>query len=129
MDSCSTIIHKISTISIINDNQGYWLLTPVLNHSKNLLIYKIKTIGSITTTVKYIGWTAEKINVTVVEDGHQPIIGSDLFSQLDLSLIQSRQINTIAQIERPINTQIPNDLFDCVSPKRATSQQVQLVST
>ena len=42
----------------------------------------IKTLGVIKTSVKYNDWVATDVNVTVVEDGHRPIIGRDLLSQM-----------------------------------------------
>ena len=42
----------------------------------------IKTIGVIKTSGKCNDCVATDINVTVVEDGHRPIIGRKLFSQL-----------------------------------------------
>ena len=42
----------------------------------------INIVGVITTTVKCNDWTANDVKFTVVEDGHQPIIGRDFFFQL-----------------------------------------------
>ena len=37
------------------------------------------------------------VNVTVVEDGHRPIIGRDLFPQLGPSLTQTVQVSNVDQ--------------------------------
>ena len=55
----------------------------------------IKTIGVIKTSVECNDWVTANFNVTVVDDGHRPIIGWDFFSQLGLSLTQSKQVSNV----------------------------------
>ena len=55
----------------------------------------IKAIGVIKTSFKCNDWVATGVNVTVVEDGHRPIIGRDLFPQLRLSLTQTKQVTMV----------------------------------
>ena len=44
------------------------------------------------TAVKFNDWIATIVNFTVIEDGHRPIIGRDLFPQIGFSLTQSKQV-------------------------------------
>ena len=57
----------------------------------------IKTIGVIKTSGKCNDCVATDVNVTVVEDGHRPIIGRKLFSQLGLSITETKQVANIDQ--------------------------------
>ena len=41
--------------------------------------------------------SAANVNVIVVEDCHRPIIGRDLFSQLGLSLTQTKHVSNVDQ--------------------------------
>ena len=49
------------------------------------------------TSVKCNDWAAVNMKITVVEDGHRPIIGRDLCPQLGLSLTQTKQISNVDQ--------------------------------
>ena len=53
----------------------------------------IKIIGVIKTTMKCYDWVVADVNVTVVKDGHRPIIGRDLFPKLGFSLTQKKVAN------------------------------------
>ena len=49
---------------------------------------------------------ATGVDVTVVEDGHRPIIGRDLFPKLGFSLTQSKQVANVDQNQYLIKKQI-----------------------
>ena len=66
----------------------------------------IKIIGVIKTTIKCNDWVATDVNETVVEDGHRPIIGRDLFPKLGFSLTQTKQVAIIDQNQCLIKKQI-----------------------
>ena len=55
----------------------------------------IKFIGVINTSIKCNDWTATNVDVTVFEDGSQPIIGREVFSKLGFSLTLLKQVTNI----------------------------------
>ena len=65
---------------------------------------KIKIIGVINNSVECNDWVATNVNVTVLEDGHRPIIGRDLLSQLGLSHTQTNIDNLIDTIQQNLDT-------------------------
>ena len=69
----------------------------------------IKTIGVNNTAVNCKGWLGTNVNVTVVEDGHIPIIFRYSFPQLVFSPTQSKQVLNINQKQGLINKQIALD--------------------
>ena len=62
----------------------------------------INIVGVTNTTVKCNDWSAKDVKAAVTEVGHQLIIGRDLFSQLGLSLNQSKLIVNVNQNQCPI---------------------------
>ena len=75
------------------------------NFSKDI----IKIIGVINTSIKCNDWVATGVDVTVVEDGHRPIIGRDLFPKPGFSLTQLKQITNVDQNQCLIKKQIAFD--------------------
>ena len=75
----------------------------------------IKTIGVIKTSVKCNEWVATDVIVTANDDGHRPIIGRDLFSQLRLSLTQIKQISNVDQNQCLIKKQTAFDFPGLIS--------------
>ena len=69
----------------------------------------IKIIGVINNRVECNDWTAKNVKVTVVENGHRPIFGRDLFPQLRLSLTQSKQLLNTDQNHSSIKQQLALD--------------------
>ena len=69
----------------------------------------IKVVGGINTSIQGNDWIAMGVDVTVVEDGHRPIIGPDLFSKLGFSLTQLKQVANINQNQCLIKQQIAFD--------------------
>ena len=72
-------------------------------------------MGVIKNSVNCNDWVATNFNVTVVEDGHRPIIGRDLCSQLDLSLTQTKKVSNIDQNQCLIRKQIAFDFSGLIS--------------
>ena len=66
----------------------------------------IKIIGVIKTSIKCNAWVAIGVDVTVVENGHRPIIGGDLFPKLGFSLTQLKQVANVDQNQYLIKKQI-----------------------
>ena len=66
----------------------------------------IKIIGVIKTSIKCNDWVATGVDLTVVDDGHRPIIGRDLFPKLGFSLTQSKQVANVDQNQCLIKKQI-----------------------
>ena len=63
----------------------------------------------IKTSIKCNDWIITGVDVTVVEDGHRPIIGRDLFSKLNFSIPQLKQVANIDQNQFLIKKQIEFD--------------------
>ena len=69
----------------------------------------------INTSIKCNDWIATGVDVTVVEDGHRPIIGRDLFRKLGFSLTQLKQVANFDQNQCLIKQQIAFDFPDLIS--------------
>ena len=96
--SVCTIINKSHPNAVVLDCQESFGGTIVGDaRTQNFLHLFAKTIGLIRSSVKCNDWVATDVNLTVVEDGHRPMIGRDLFSQLGLSLTQTKQVSNIDQ--------------------------------
>ena len=89
--------------------ESYWVQSPEIHDLKIFSNDIIKTSGVINTSIKCNDWIATGIDVTVVEGGHRPIIGRDLFSKLGFSLAQLKQVANIDQNQRLIKKQ---NVFD-----------------
>ena len=90
--------------------ESYWVLSPEMHDLKTFSNDIIKIIGVIKRSIKCNDWVATGVDVTVVEDGHRPIIGRDLFPKLRFSLTQLKQIANVDQNQCLINKQIAFDL-------------------
>ena len=113
VDSASlrTINNKSLATAVVSDcKESFWVQSPEMHELKTFSNYLIKTIGVIKTSAKCNDWVATGVNVTVVEDGHRPIIGRDLFPQLGLSLTQTKQAANVDQNHCLIKKQIAFDL-------------------
>ena len=75
----------------------------------------IKIAGVINTSIKCNDWIAPGNDVTVVEDGHRPIIGRDLFPKLGFSLTQLKQVANFDQNQYLIKKQIAFDFPDLIT--------------
>ena len=75
----------------------------------------IKIIGVIKTSIKCNDWLATSVDVTVVEDGHRPIIGRDLFPKLGFSLTQLKPVANVDQNQCLIKKQIEFDFRGPIS--------------
>ena len=90
--SVGTIINKSFANAVVSDCQeSFWVQSPEMHKLKTFYNDLIQTIGVMKISVKCNDWVASYVNVTVVENGHRPIIGRDLFSLLVPSLTQTKQ--------------------------------------
>ena len=89
--------------------ESYWVESPEIHDLKTFSNDVIKISGVINTSINCIDWIATGVDVTVVEDGHRPIIGRDLFSKLDFSLRQLKRIANIDQNQCLIKKQVAFD--------------------
>ena len=93
-----TIIIKILAKTVVSECKGsYWVQSPEMHDLKTFSNDINKIVGVINTSIQCNDWIATGVDVTVVEDGHRPIIGRDLFSKLGFSLTQLKQIANIDQ--------------------------------
>ena len=89
--------------------ESYWVQSPEIHDLKTLSNDIIKIFGVINTSIKCNDWIATGVDITVVEDGHRPIIVRDLFSKLGFSLTQLKQVSNIDQNQCLIKKQIAFD--------------------
>ena len=83
LGSVSTIINKSLANTVVSEcDKSYWVETPETHDLKTFSNDIIKIIGVINTSIKCNDWNATNVDVTVLEDGHRPIIGRDIFSKL-----------------------------------------------
>ena len=118
MDSGSvcTIVNKSLADTVVSEcNESYWVQSSEIHDLKTFSNDIIKIVGVINTSIKCNGWTATGFDVTVVEDGHRPIIGRDLFQTLGFSVIQLKQVANIDQNHCPIKRQISFDFPDLIT--------------
>ena len=107
LGSVCTIINKYLAKTVVSECKGsYWLQSPEMHDLKIFSNDIIKIVGVINTSIQCNDWTATGVDVTVVEDGHRPIIGRDLFSMLGFSLTQMKQVANINQNQCLIKKQI-----------------------
>ena len=112
MDSGSvcTIVNKSLADTVVSEcNESYWVQSPKIHDLKTFSNDIIKIVGVINTSIECNDWIATGNDVTVVEDGHRPIIGRDLFPKLGFSLTQLKQVANIDQNQCLIKKQIAFD--------------------
>ena len=108
--SVCTIINKSLANTVVSEcDKSYWVQSPEMHDLKIFSNDIIKIIGVKNTSIKCNDWTATNVDVTVVEDGHRPIIGRDIFSKLGFSLTQLKQVANIDQNQCLIKKQIAFD--------------------
>ena len=96
LGSVSTIINRsLANAVVLNSQEIFCAQSPENLDLKTFFNELIKTIGVINTSVKCNDWAAENVNITVVENGHRPIIGQDLSPQLGFSLTQTKQVSNL----------------------------------
>ena len=94
--SVFTIVNKSLADTVVSEcNESYWVQSPKIHDLKTFSNDIIKIVGVINTSIECNDWIATGVDVTVVEDGHRPIIGRDLFPKLGFSLTQ---LNKVANI-------------------------------
>ena len=90
MDSRSLciIVNKSLADTVVPEcNESYWVQSPEIHDLKTFSNDIIKIVGVINTSIECNDWIAAGVDVTVVEDGHKPIIGRDLFPKLVFLLL------------------------------------------
>ena len=96
--SVCTINNESLATAVVSDcKESFWVESPEMHELKTFSNGLKKTIEVIKTSVKCNDWVATGANVTVVEDGHRPIIERYLFPQLGLSLTQTKQVANVDQ--------------------------------
>ena len=105
-----TIINKSLANTVVSEcKESYWVQSPEIHDLKVFSNDIIKIVGVINTSIKRNDWIAAGVDVTVVEDGHRPIIGRDRFLKLGFSLTQLKQVANINQNQCLIKKQIAFD--------------------
>ena len=108
--SVCTIVNKSLADTVVSGcKESYWIQSPEIHDLKTFSNDIIKIVGVINLSIKCNDWIATGVDVTVVEDGHRPIIGRDLFPKLGLSLTQLKQFANIDQNQCLIKKQIAFD--------------------
>ena len=118
MDSGSvcTIVNKSLADKVVSEcKDSYWIQSAEIHDLKTFSNDIIKIVGIIKTSIRCNDWIATDVDVTVVEDGHRPIIGRDLFPKLGFSVIQSKQVANIDQNQCPIKRQISFDFPELIT--------------
>ena len=114
--SVCKIVNKSLADKVVSEcKDSYWIQSPEIHDLKTFSNDIIKIIGIIKTSIKCNDWIATDVDVTVVEDGHRPIIGRDLFPKLGFSVIQSKQVANIDQNQCPIKRQISFDFPELIT--------------
>ena len=108
--SVCTIINKSLANAVVSAcKESYWVQSPEIHDLKTFSNDIIKIFGVINASIKCNDCIATGVDVTVVEDGPRPIIERDLFSKLDFSLTQLKQVANIDQKHCLIKKQIAFD--------------------
>ena len=114
--SVCTIINKSFATTVVSEcKESYWVESPEMQDLNTLSNELIKIIGKIKTSIKCNDCVATDVDVTVVEDGHRPIIGRDLFPKLGFSLAQLKQIANVDQNQCSIHKQIAFDFAGLIT--------------
>ena len=106
---------SLANAVLLNSQESFWVQSRETLELKTFSNELIRTIVVITRSVKCNDWAAENVNVTVVEGGHRRIIGRDLFSQLGLSLTQTKPASNVDQNQCLIKKQIALDFPRLIS--------------
>ena len=116
LGSVCTINNKTLANAVVSGcEESFWVQSPEMHELKTFSNDLFQTIKVIKTSVKFNDWVATDVNITVIEDGHRPIIGRNLFSQLGLSLTQNKRFLNIDQNQCLIKKQIPFDFPGLIS--------------
>ena len=82
---CTIINRSLATTVVSECKESFWVQSPEMHDLNTFSNDLIKITGVIKTSIKCNRWVATGV---VVEDGHRPIIGRDLFPKLGFSLTQ-----------------------------------------
>ena len=90
--SADSLIMKTLANQIIRTTQSAkWIIKKEKRDLKTFSIKPIKVLGHLESTVAYNNWIHREAILTVVEDGHNIIIGRDVFPSLGLAVVQQQQ--------------------------------------
>ena len=92
---CTIINKNLATTVVSECKESFWIQSPEKHDLKTFSNDLIKTIGVMKTSIKCNDWVATGVNVTVVEDGHRPIIGRDLFPKFGFLHTQIKQVANV----------------------------------
>ena len=110
LGSVCKFINKSLAKTVVSECKGsYWVQSTEMHDVKTFSNDIIKIVGMINISIQCNDWIATGVDVTVVEDGHRPIIGRDPFSKLGFSLTQLKQFANINQNQCLIKKQIAFD--------------------
>ena len=121
LDSCSvcTIINESLADSITSQDLNSKKIREA--NPKQLKTFSnepIQTLGILQMSIRSNNWYANPIENQVVTDGHRPLLGTDLFPALGLSIQQSNNQKTVNQVDQeycPIKKQIVTDFPELIS--------------
>ena len=82
---CTIINESLANAVVSACKESYWAQSPEIHDLKTFSNDIIQNYGVINTSIKCNDCIATGVDVTVMKDGHRPIIGRDLFSKLLLS--------------------------------------------
>ena len=118
LGSVCTIINKTLANTVVSEcKESYWVQSPEIHDLKTFSNDIIKMVGVINTSIKCNDWIATGVDVTLVEDGHRPIIGRDFFSKLGFSLTQLIHFANSDQNQCLIKNQIACDFPGLITGK------------
>ena len=114
--SVCTIVNKSLADTVVSEcNECNRVQSPEIHDLKTFSNDIIRIVGVVNTSIKCNDWIATGVDVTVVEDGHRPIIGRNLLPKLGFSLTQLKQVANIDQNQCLIKKQIAFDFPDLVT--------------
>ena len=112
---CTIINESLASTVVSGCTESFWVQSPEMHDLRTFSNDLIKIIGVIKTSIKCNDCVASGVDVTVVNDGHRPIIGRDLYSKLGFSLTQLKQFANLDQNQCLIKKQISFDLQPLVN--------------
>ena len=104
--SAISLITKTLANQILRTTQSAkWITKREKRDLKTFSNDPIKVLGHLETTTAYNNWIDREAKLTVVEEGHNIIIGRDLFTSLVVAVVQKQQPDNgkcVNNINKPI---------------------------
>ena len=99
--SVCTIVNESLAASIVSqDSNSKWIREANPKQLKTFFNEPIHTLGILQTSIQSNNWYANPIEIQVVTHGSRPLLGTDLFPALGLSIQQANNQTTINQVEQ-----------------------------